>query len=189
MEIKDYILVTDNNLPLETIANFIKFANTRKFERATVIGGETMPQEELKKIRDVHSYPLNRLSNSISDIHWFNMVCKILKQNINIYKQKCPHFEYTTVQDISILKYEKLGHYDWHTDHAAAIPRTISSILFLNNDYVGGELMFENQITKEKTTIKPQPGRFIMWPSNFMYPHTVAPVLHGIRYTVVGWLL
>jgi len=189
MALKDYILVTDNNLPYDAIGNFIKFAKNKNFQRATILGGENMPEEEVKKIRDVSSYPLNRVSNSISDVHWFNIMCSILKQNIDIYKKKCPHFEFATIQDISILKYEKSGHYDWHTDHAAAIPRTVSSILFLNNDYIGGELMFEDQITKERKTIKPHPGRFIMWPSNFLYPHTVAPVLHGIRYTVVGWLL
>lgn len=188
MEIKDYILVTDNNLPIQTISNFIKFAKVKQFKRAGILGGDNMSEEELKKVRDVSTYPLSLLSDNISDIHWYNIIRSIMKKNIDAYREKVPFVQYDTIQDISILRYEKSGHYDWHTDHAASIPRTISTILFLNNDYLGGELMFENQITRERTTIKPQPGRFIMWPSNFLYPHTVAPVLNGVRFTVVGWL-
>jgi len=76
-----------------------------------------------------------------------------------------------------------------HTDHHASIPRTISVIIFLNNDYEGGELNFYNSFTNEIfKTVKPSPGRCIMWPSNFMYPHSVSPVTKGTRYAIVSWL-
>jgi hypothetical protein len=189
MEIKKYIQVTDNNLSLNLISNFIKFSSSREYKTGTVIGGENQNEEDIKKVRDVKIHSLSPYSESLSDVHWFNLVVNVIKNNVNIYKKKCPHFEYSLIQDISILKYEKLGHYDWHTDHAAAAPRTLSTILFLNNDYIGGELMFKDQITNEELTINPKPGRLIMWPSNFVYPHTVVPVKHGIRYTVVGWLV
>jgi len=91
------------------------------------------------------------------------------------------------ITDISVLKYEDSGHYDWHTDHCAAIPRTISVILLFNNDYKGGTLSFYDAVKDEKIDIKTKPGRMIMWPSNFIFPHKVNPVEQGIRYSVVSW--
>jgi len=31
-------------------------------------------------------------------------------------------------------------------------------------------------------------GRVIMFPSNFMYPHTVNNVEKGCRYSIVSWI-
>ena len=97
--------------------------------------------------------------------------------------------EATLISSVEILKYEKGGFYTIHSDHCASIPRTLSVIIFLNNDYEGGELNFHDPITEEiYQTIKPSPGRCIIWPSNFMYPHSVSPVTKGTRYAIVSWL-
>ena len=32
-------------------------------------------------------------------------------------------------------------------------------------------------------------NRMIIWPSTFLYPHTVKPVTKGTRYSVVAWAL
>ena len=77
-----------------------------------------------------------------------------------------------------------------HSDHHGKFPRTISVIIFLNNDYEGGELNFHNPFNNNEIykTIKPAPGRCIMWPSNFVYPHSVSKVTKGTRYAIVSWL-
>ena len=31
------------------------------------------------------------------------------------------------------------------------------------------------------------PNRLIIWPSNFLFPHSVLPVTKGLRYSVVAW--
>ena len=38
-------------------------------------------------------------------------------------------------------------------------------------------------------SVSPQPGSILVWPSNFLYPHSVEKVTKGKRYTVVSWLL
>ena len=51
-----------------------------------------------------------------------------------------------------------------------------------------GELNFHNPITEKiYQTIKPSPGRCIIWPSNFMYPHEVRETTKGTRYSFVSW--
>ena len=57
--------------------------------------------------------------------------------------------------------------------------RDISSTIYYNDDYIGGEIYFLNQDLK----IKPKAGSLIIFPSNENYPHEVLPVESGIRYS------
>ena len=89
-----------------------------------------------------------------------------------------------------MLKYENSGHYDFHTDHCYSIPRTLSVIILLNDDYKGGDLVFKDfNKNSELLRVQPSSARAIIWPSNFMYPHRVEPITEGKRYSVVSWLL
>jgi predicted 2-oxoglutarate/Fe(II)-dependent dioxygenase YbiX len=62
--------------------------------------------------------------------------------------------------------------------------RTISALLYLNNDYTGGHLEFPNFGIK----IKPEPGMLILFPSNFAYRHQSTPVISGTKYCLVTWI-
>ena len=93
-------------------------------------------------------------------------------------------------KEVTILKYENSGFYKPHTDHCSGSPRTLSVVLFLNNDYEGGELVFKSlDYQKDILTVDVKPNRGIIFPSNFMFPHTVKPVSKGTRYAVVSWAL
>ena len=59
----------------------------------------------------------------------------------------------------------------------------LSIIGILNDDYEGGELiMFEDK------KIDTKKGDLLIFPSNFLYPHEVAPVTKGVRYSYVSWV-
>jgi predicted 2-oxoglutarate/Fe(II)-dependent dioxygenase YbiX len=53
------------------------------------------------------------------------------------------------------------------------------SIIYLNDEYEGGELFFP----KYNIHIKPEPGTLVFFPSTNMYAHGVTEVTDGIRYT------
>jgi predicted 2-oxoglutarate/Fe(II)-dependent dioxygenase YbiX len=65
----------------------------------------------------------------------------------------------------------------------------MSCILLLNNDYEGGNLCFRNPDKSGEWEVEVKPNRMIIWPSCFMFPHTVKPVTKGTRYSVVAWAL
>ena len=79
-----------------------------------------------------------------------------------------------------------------HCDHihqlfvANGKPRGVpilSIITALNDNYSGGELiMCEDYEYKLKT------GETIMFPSNFLYPHSIKKITKGIRYSMVSWV-
>jgi len=190
MEIKNFIKIYDEILPWEALCNLIRFANVSEFKE-TKIGGKGASRTDFN-IRRTYTLPLSNLNNSLSNVHWFNLLQfyfdKYLKQyqfdNNNIID-----YHYDSIFDIEILKYENTGFYTWHVDHFASIPRTMSCIFLLNNDYEGGNLCFRNPDGSGEWEIEVKPNRMIIWPSNFLYPHTVKPVTKGKRYSVVAWAL
>ena len=189
MEIKNFIKIYDEVLPWNVLSSLIRFANISNFEETKVGGG--IDSRVDFNTRRTYTFPLTNSNDSMSTAHWSNL----LYHYFNIFLKKYPQdlgiidYGYTQIFDIEILKYENTGFYTWHVDHFAKIPRTMSCILLLNNDYEGGNLCFRNQDGTEEWCVDTVPGRVVIWPSNFLYPHTVKPVTKGTRYSVVAWAL
>jgi hypothetical protein len=59
---------------------------------------------------------------------------------------------------------------------------TLTVLGGLNNDYVGGELVFW-----QDTAIQLKEGEIMIFPSCFLYPHRVDLVTKGTRYSYVSW--
>ena len=84
----------------------------------------------------------------------------------------------------NLLKYRGGEEYKAHYDGGTAMARAVSALVYLNNDYKGGELEFTHFGVK----IKPQPGMLILFPSNFAYTHVAHPVIEGTKYALVTWI-
>ena len=67
--------------------------------------------------------------------------------------------------------------------------RIYSCVFLINDDYEGGELAFKYPKSDEILKVEKKKNRLIIFPSNFLYPHTVLPVTKGERYSVVAWAL
>jgi len=85
---------------------------------------------------------------------------------------------------MSVLKYETAGYLPAHTDHGIS-SRTLSVVLYLNDDYEGGEITFP--YVGDGVTIKPTAGSAIFFPSMFVYVHEVSAVTSGTRYALPNW--
>lgn len=83
---------------------------------------------------------------------------------------------------IHLLKYSVGGFLPAHQDHGIS-SRVLSSVMYLNDDYEGGEIEFVNS----KIKIKPPAGSVIFFPSNFLYVHEVHPIISGDRYSLPHW--
>lgn len=193
MEIKDFIKVVDQTLPPEVISSCIKYLNKVKFEPAGVVGNFENPSVVNKKTRDVDSWCFGN-TKTMTDIHWTNLFLSLIKKEAIQYDRDLNLRNGACVQrilNIDALRYKVGGHYVPHVDHGAVTPRTLSVIYFLNNDYEGGKLNFVDPQDNDKViaTVDPKPGRLLMWPSNFIFPHGVTPVTKGQRFVIVSWLL
>ncbi|HEX4303378.1 MAG TPA: 2OG-Fe(II) oxygenase [Rhizomicrobium sp.] len=61
--------------------------------------------------------------------------------------------------------------------------RSFSSVLYLNDDYEGGETYFPGH----KIRIKPSAGSLIVFGAGPEYVHGITRVTRGLRYTYAGW--
>ena len=188
MSIKDYICIQDDVLPVRTIGKLIEYINKSDDWEPGLTEGEKDPNT-VKKFRDVKTKNLYIDPINFTKTHWYNLMEYAFRKVFATYLQKLPHVGFDKIKTIQILKYTENGHYLWHTDHSLTEPRTISAIFLLNNDYEGGELCFLDQIKHESFKVENRPGRLIMWPSNYLFPHSVSPVTKGVRYSVVLWAL
>jgi predicted 2-oxoglutarate/Fe(II)-dependent dioxygenase YbiX len=83
-----------------------------------------------------------------------------------------------------ILKYGKDQFFTNHIDDHPDFHRRMSTIYYLNDNYLGGEINFP----RFGITFKPKANQMIIFPSTYVYNHSVSPVIDGERYAVVSWL-
>lgn len=128
------------------------------------------------------TYLANITGNSVAqDIH--NQMYILLLSALSSYKRKFGIEEELYHENYNILKYRTGEEYKAHYDGGTYTKRAVSAIVYLNNDYEGGELEFKNFDIK----IKPEPGMLIIFPANYAYTHIAHPVISGTKYAIVTW--
>lgn len=81
-----------------------------------------------------------------------------------------------------LLKYKESGFLPAHSDHGIS-SRVLSALLYLNDDYEGGNLIFPHA----GLNIKPKAGTILFFPSNYVYVHEVEAITKGTRYALPNW--
>jgi len=90
----------------------------------------------------------------------------------------------------SFLRYHTGGFYRAHRDHAvsrdwpAAARRRIAIVVFLNDDFTGGELRLFPRVTAP-VSITAAAGTLVAFDARML--HEVLPVTAGTRETIVDW--
>jgi hypothetical protein len=87
-------------------------------------------------------------------------------------------------EEYNMLKYSFGQEYHSHYDGSTGDGRSLSAILYLNDNYEGGQIEFVNF----NITIKPTAGMLLLFPSNYAYRHKAHPVTSGTKYAIVTWL-
>jgi hypothetical protein len=83
----------------------------------------------------------------------------------------------------NFVKYEGKGsHFNIHADHGPAYNCTVSAVVYINDDYAGGELNFPRL---DNLVYKPVVGDIVLCPSNYVYEHASLPIESGTKYCVV----
>ena len=126
-------------------------------------------------IDNLHHYPqFTELKNIYEDTANAIRACMTDYQsryNINM--------EY--MEAINFIRYGENQHFQVHTDHGFSYTCTVSSVVYFNDNYEGGELWFPYL----DLTFKPEAGDIVMFPSTFIYAHAARPVTSGVKYSGV----
>lgn len=148
--------------------------------------------KETKKdvnIRDTYSISVPYTSNSEENIRTYfeNSLRDIFFQGFyNIEKDYMSTYriDFNDHDAYQVLKYGVGQKFTNHIDDSPTNHRRVSSVYYLNEDYEGGEIVFP----RFGITYKPAANEAILFPSTYVYNHSVSPVISGTRYAVVSWI-
>ena len=188
-----YVLIKPNVINPQGLQEIISHIQSSTAEDLSVFDAETTNATGKtswrvdKQTRDTQIVPMGPLFPKIEDL-----LRNAVQQIINPFYQQ----EVNSSEIPQILSYGIGGHYKPHIDGESiwvtprgekiwkkSTDRDLSIVLFLNNDFEGGDFVFPEL----KVRVRPEPGMMVCFPSNHHYMHGVEPVTKGRRYSIVTW--
>jgi len=151
-----------------------------RWRPAPYIGKNSKRQSEFLNLTDIHGkHPHPITSKLFEDFHM--LVTESAQEYMTRYniRENCYNNS-----DYQLLRYKEGDQYPLHYDGPTETGRHISAILYVNDDYEGGELVFP----LHNIWIKPKAGTLVMFPSSWAYQHIAQPVTKGMKYAIVTWL-
>ena len=185
--LKDCILHNKQSLPKDLCERLIQeYEPSGLWHRSTSTTQEYRPNDRTSFGIDISSREVTAGNYDVRyglDQEVFHYVSLALKQ----YREKFPFVNVSTDTGFTILRYEKGQKFVWHADEGPTLPRRcLSATFLLNEDFTGGNFLMFDQ---DKTKIPLKTGDSIIFPSNFLFTHTVTPVRSGRRYSLIVWFM
>jgi len=183
-DLRDHIVVLENIVPFDLCDAILReYSFSNEWVDTNTKGGiqkdVRSAQTILMSIDPVININPSVRKNLDSDL--FNCASKAIVG----FKNRFPLCEIEQDSGYEILRYRTNEFYTQHTDSFKDAPRAVSCSFSLNDDYSGGEFAFFNRHQK----IKAPKGSALLFPSNFMYPHEILPVINGTRYSIITWFV
>ena len=174
----------DSQRYIDTLEKNLTGKNKYGWSHATVTNSET----PIKKARDCVDFkykqenlgPRDEFNSELIDLH--EEIYQKLKLCIDDYA-KYWGINVIYYEAFNFVKYEGQGkHFNIHADHGPAYNTTVSAVIYINDDYEGGEIKFPRL---DGYTLTPKVGDIAVFPSNYIYEHASLPMISGTKYCVV----
>jgi signal peptidase I len=174
----------DANRYINILESNLSQNKTYKWSDATV----TNSPNPIKKARDCVDFkykqenlgPRNENNAELLDLH--QEIYEKLKLCIDDYARYWG-INVVYYEAFNFVKYEGEGtHFNIHADHGPAYNCTVSAVIYINDDYEGGEIKFPRLDNYVHT---PRVGDIAVFPSNYIYEHASLPMKSGTKYCVV----
>lgn len=167
------------------LENAIQLSNKRKYWQQATVNSNNLYLEH-RDCFDIKLKKNNKLYKTQYDIEldsiWqdvYDAQVGPVEEYTSRYKIKMNYWE-----AMNFIKYNKGQYFTEHSDHGNSYVCTVSLVSYLNDNYEGGELYFNNL----GITIKPKAGDMIIFPSSYLFSHTAFPVKNGIKYSIATML-
>jgi hypothetical protein len=180
----DTFSLDDANRYIETLESNLGQNGTYKWSEAQVTNSTT----PIKKARDCVDFKYkqenlgtrNDTNSELIDLH--EEIYQKLKYCIDDYA-KYWGINVVYYEAFNFVKYEGAGtHFNIHADHGPSYNCTVSAVIYINDDYEGGDLKFPRL---DNLVYKPRVGDIAVFPSNYIYEHASLPMKSGTKYCVV----
>jgi len=191
-ELRADVMVARNILSREDCAKIISTIEARpeQWQKSSTVADANAGSIAPNSPRKSDGFPLSSIAGKslFTSINKVDDLCfGVFGQAVQAYSRLLgERFAIDQDEGYSVLRYGQGGEYKYHVDNGAASTgtlRTLSALLYLNDNYVGGEIDFPRQALK----IKPETGLVIVFPAIANFIHASLPIESGIKYTVVTW--
>jgi hypothetical protein len=177
----DLVFEINNNLSVDVCREIIgKFENDNRVTDGHTGGGFNPDMKKSKDLVVSRYKDWNNINEFLVD-----KLNENLGKYVEFIKDKFPP-DMLTVDFSGIkpcgLQIQKSGHYGWHVDEMVEHHRVrvVTFIWYLNTIEEGGETGFHYR------KVKPEAGKFVMFPATWDYPHCGFPATD--KYIITGWL-
>jgi Rps23 Pro-64 3,4-dihydroxylase Tpa1-like proline 4-hydroxylase len=179
----EYIFTLDSVVPDELCDRIISEYQNSKFWIKSSVGGGNV-DDNIRNCDTINISTEEILNENFEirkkiDEDFFLCASKAL----NEYRKLFPEVASEIDTGYGLLRYKTGQFYVQHTDSFLNQQRSVSCSFLLNDDYMGGEFAFFDR----EIIMKGSKGSIIMFPSNFMFPHEIMPVISGTRYSIITW--
>lgn len=181
---KNTFSIDDANRYINTLESNLSSNKKYNWQDATV----TNSPKPMKNARDCVDFkykqenlgPRDEHNAELIDLH--QEIYEKLKLCIDDYA-KYWGMDVIYYEAFNFVKYEGEGtHFNIHADHGPKYNCTVSAVIYINDDYEGGEIKFPRL---DSYTHKPRVGDIAIFPSNYIYEHASLPMKSGTKYCVV----
>ena len=180
------LLIVQNFLPGEICKRIIQESASVEAKSGKVVSEGTDGAQTRKIVdsRKVEDFPASMLRTDVDFLvrtAFADFVSRHFRAPIEWYESPM------------ILRYKKSGEYYAHADAYNWIDdqkvwrrvanRDYSLLIYLNEDFEGGQLEFKYLNYK----ISPMQGLLVAFPSDWRYAHAALPVAKGVKHTIVSF--
>lgn len=181
------ILIIQDYIPADTCARLVQYTKERALREMNIHHTEDINAQRIytrTAARVAHEMRADETIPEVLDI-FRDICCNIMAPFYNV--------EYEWHECPQLLCYPPGGSYNAHSDSEEwcketnrwkkMVSRDHSILLYLNDEYEGGEIEFP----KQRYTVKPKPGMLLTFPSDNRYMHGALPTRSGLRHVAVSW--
>jgi hypothetical protein len=165
---KKFISIVENFLPNDEFENYLKYSKeTQKW--GTRISNDNWSGRVIYEAYQTNFDYLQSVKNKIKSD--FELIDEIYPDYLGLVK-----WELGDMQNPHADGEEVNGKHQFYW-------RNFGCVLYLNDDYGGGEIYFPNQDIE----LKPNPNTLVFFPGTLEYLHGVKMITSGIRYTLTSF--
>ena len=184
LDLRDYVVRIDGGLPNELGERLIEIFGAESYLRPSLVrDGAYEPDlrqsnevDMLKAAIRIGSPDARTAARKLKNcIHgWMDEYRNLVGSFVNL----------SVFTGAQLMRYGPGEFFATHTDARQGFERTVSAVALLPSTFTGGEFSFFDG----EVPVDLAPGEVCLFPSSFLYPHSVAPVTSGVRWSVVSWL-
>jgi len=182
-KLEDFIKVFDDIVPVDLCDKILtEYIDSNEWSDAFV--GQGLVNKNIRNCSKISTSTEETINKNYESRKFIDMnLHSHLFEGLKKYNSLFPHLGTEIDTGYDLLRYNVGEFYSIHTDSFKQQQRSVSCSVSLNDDFVGGEFAFFDR----EIMIRLPKGSIVMFPSNFMYPHEIMPVIEGTRYSIITW--